>query len=167
MDDEKIDAFMQNDKNKLTAANAKEEYQRKIRTKQNRGNMIKKVKALKKKKSRVKKSDIMPIQKVNGVHDHTQSTRKTTFTPSIYPSLKDLLLLFCCCCCNEKRYEDVSNCLCVLCRHEPPIGPHSHEIRDVVSDRSSDSALFGTSFVVGIPTVVKKGTVPHTNNRNN
>ena len=47
------------------------------------------------------------------------------------------------------------------------IGPHSHEIRDVVSDRSSDSALFGTSFVVGIPTVVKKGTVPHTNNRNN
>ena len=109
----------------------------------------------------------MPIQKVNGVHDHTQSTRKTTFTPSIYPSLKDLLLLFCCCCCNEKRYEDVSNCLCVLCRHEPPIGPHSHEIRDVVSDRSSDSALFGTSFVVGIPTVVKKGTVPHTNNRNN
>ena len=42
-----------------------------------------------------------------------------------------------------------------------------HEIRDVVSDRSSDSALFGTSFVVGIPTVVKKGTVPHTNNRNN
>ena len=164
--DEKIDAFVQNNKNKLAAANEKQEYQKKIRTKKNRGNMIKKVKALKK-KSRVKKSDIMPTQKVNGVHSHTQSARKTAFALSIYPSLKDLLLLFCCCCCNEKRYEDVSNCFCVLCRHEPPIGPHSHEIRDVVSDRSNDSALFGTSFVVGIPKVVKKGTVPHTNNRNN
>ena len=49
--DEKLDALVQNNKHKLTAANEKESYQRKIRTKKNRGKMIKKVKALKKKEN--------------------------------------------------------------------------------------------------------------------
>ena len=90
---------------------------------------------------------------------NTQSTRKIMSTPSIYPSFKDLVLLFCSCCCNKKTYEDIADCLYVLCRHKTTVGPHSHEIRDVVSNRSNDSELFGSSFVVGVPTVVKKGTV--------
>ena len=172
--DEKIDALMKNAKAQAYAAQETKEYKNKIKEKGNRGKMIKKLKA--KKKKMVKAGDIYkggsptassrsrdasPTR--NDRRFKGRSSKKQTLEPSILPSCKELCTCICFCCCNKRKCDKCyKQCDKMLYKRKTIIGPNTHEIRDVISVRNNDDALFGKTqkkFIVGEKKIVKKKRV--------
>ena len=46
----------------------------------------------------------------------------------------------------------------MVCKRKTIVGPRTHEMKNVISIRNNDAALFGTTqnFIVGVPKLVKK-----------
>jgi hypothetical protein len=152
--DEKVDALMKNNKMKLHASRETREYKRKIKMKGNRGKMIQ---TLKKKRKKVIKIDEIYKGGTTIAPNGRVKTNKS-FEPSIMPSFKDACATICCCCCKRTCNKYHKRIVRMVYKRKTIVGPRTHEMKDIVSVRNNDAALFGATqnFIVGVPKLVKK-----------